>query len=442
MNRQSRSASRRGRRLAALVAPILVVTGLAPTLASAHEDGSPAWVVLEWNQALVNALTVENTAPPPAMRAGAIVQVSVFDAVDGLTNQYVAYHLPGPAPHGASAPAAAAGAAHQALVTLFPAEQTRFDALLASDLTRLRDDAGDSDEDAVQRGVDWGVSVADAILALRAHDGLTTPPPPYMPNPAIGRWQPTPPAYVPSPAFRQFAAMTGWALTSPGQFLPGPPPALTSAQYTQDYNEVKTSGAANSTVRSDFQTQTAQFWQSAPPVTLWDGVADTLIASRHVDLTDATHLLALTNMAMADAVIAIWNAKNFYDTWRPVTAIQHADLDNNPLTEADPNWQPLLVTPAFQEYPAGHPGVSAAAAAVLAERFGNNTSYTITSPAMTGVTRTLPSFSAGVQQVIDARVFGGIHFRFAGDTAAVMGRQVASYVEATQLQPRRCPRQH
>jgi hypothetical protein len=442
MNGQARSASRWTRRLAALVAPVLVVgAGLAPAIASAHEDGSPAWVAVEWNQALVQALTVENTPPPTAMRAGAIVQVSVFDAVDGLSSQYLAYHLPGTAPRGASAPAAAAGAAHQALVTLFPAEQTGFDALLASDLTRLRDDAGDSEHDAVRRGVAWGVSVADAILALRAHDGFTTPPPPYRPNPGIGHWRPTPPAFVPAPAFRQFAAMTPWALASPGQFLPGLPPALTSARYTQDFNEVKAYGAANSTARSGFQTQTAQLWQSAAPVTLWDGVADALIASRDLDLTDATHLLALANMAMADAVIAIWNAKNFYDTWRPVTAIQKANLDNNPLTEADPTWQPLLVTPAFQEYPAGHPGVSAAAAAVLAERFGDHTTYTITSPAMTAATRTLPSFSAGVQQVIDARVFGGIHFRFAGDTAAVMGRQVAAYVYATQLQPRRCPGQ-
>jgi hypothetical protein len=148
-------------------------------------------------------------------------------------------------------------------------------------------------------------------------------------------------------------------------------------------------------------------------------------------------LLAQENMAMADAVIAAWNAKNYYDTWRPITAIHDAALDGNPATDADPAWQPLLVTPAFQEYPAGHPGVSQAAAAILADRFGNRTRYTLSSPGMPGVTRTLPSFSAGVAQVIDARVLGGIHFRFAGDVAAAMGRQAAAYIEATQMQLRR-----
>jgi hypothetical protein len=132
-------------------------------------------------------------------------------------------------------------------------------------------------------------------------------------------------------------------------------------------------------------------------------------------------------MAMADAVITIWHAKNFFDTWRPITAIR---------ASTDPSWQPLLVTPTFQEYPAGHPGVSQAAAAVLAHRFGDRTAYRLTSPVMPGVTRTLRSFSAGVAQVSDARVYGGIHFRFACDAAVAMGRKVAALVEATQMRPR------
>jgi hypothetical protein len=231
--------------------------------------------------------------------------------------------------------------------------------------------------------------------------------------------------------------MTPWALTSPAQFLPAPPPALTGARYARDFDEVKAVGSATSSSRTAFDTQTAQFWQSAPPVVIWDPVADALIARHHLGLTDAARLLAQENMAMADAVIAVWNAKNYYDTWRPITAIHDAALDGNPATDADPAWQPLLVTPAFQEYPAGHPGVSQAAAAILADRFGNRTRYTLSSPGMPGVTRTLPSISTGVAQVIDARVLGGLHFRFAGDVAAAMGRQVAAYIEATQMQLRR-----
>jgi len=436
MSRHTIASRRRLRPVAALALPaLLLAAALAPAPAAADESPPPAQVVVEWNQALQDALTVANTPPPPAMRAGAIVATAVFDAVNGLTRRYLPYYVTTSGPRGASAQAAAAGAAHEALVALFPAQQGRLDALLDTTLARLADDEQDSR--AIGRGVAWGDSVADAILALRANDGFTTPLPPYVSSTAIGRWQPTPPALLPAPAFREFATMTPWALASPAQFLPAAPPALTGARYTRDFDEVKTLGSATSATRSAFDAQTAQFWQSATPVVIWDPVADTLIARHHLGLTEAARLLAQENMAMADAVIAVWNAKNYYDTWRPITAIQHAGLDSNPATDADPAWQPLLVTPPFQEYPAGHPGVSQAAAAVLAHRFGNCTPYTLTSPAMPGVTRTLPSFSAGVAQVIDARVFGGIHFRFAGDVAATMGRQVAAYVEETQMQRRR-----
>jgi hypothetical protein len=431
MTRYVTTSRRRLRPVAALaLAALLLAAVLAPVPAAADESPAPAQVVIEWNQALLDALTVANTPPPPAMRAGAIVTTAVFDAVNGLTRRYLPYHVSAHGPRGASAQAAAAGAAHKALVALFPSQQARLDALLDTTLARL----ADRDARGIDRGVAWGASVADAILALRANDGFTTPLPPYVLSTAVGRWQPTPPAFLSAPAFREFAAMIPWALTSPAQLLPAPPPALTDARYARDFDEVKMLGSATSTSRSAFDTQTAQFWQSATPVVIWDPVADTLIARHHLGLTDAARLLAQENMAMADTVIAVWNAKNDYDTWRPITAIQRAGLDGNPATDADPAWQPVLVTPPFQEYPAGHPGVSAAAAAVLAHRFGNCTRYTLTSPAMPGVSRSLPSFSAGVAQVIDARVFGGIHFRFAGDVAATMGRQVAAYAEETQMQ--------
>jgi hypothetical protein len=423
---------RQARRLAALVlSAVLLVVAFTPVRAGAQEDAPPAQVVVAWNRALLDALTAANTPPPPAMRAGAIVATSVFNAVDGLTHRYAPYRLTTDGPRGASAQAAAAGAAHEALVALFPSQQAAFDALLASTLARLY--GHDRDPGAVARGLAWGASVAHTILALRATDGLTATLPPYQVSPTIGRWQPTPPAVAPAPAFRQFATMTPWALSSPDQFLPGQPPPLTSTRYATDLNEVKILGSATSTARSAFDTQTAQFWQSAAPVVIWDPVADALITGHHLGLTDAARLLAQENMAMADAVIAVWNAKNYYDTWRPITAIQRADQDGNPRTDPNPIWQPLLVTPAFQEYPAGHPGVSAAAAAVLAHHFGDHTSYTLTSPGMPGITRPLPSFTAGVAQVIDARVYGGIHFRFAGQVATKMGRQVAGYLEATQL---------
>lgn len=435
MTRNAIALRRMMRPVAALALPaLLLAAALAPMPAAADESPASAQVVVEWNQALLEALTVANTPPPPAMRAGAIVATAVFDAVNGLTRRYLPYYVATRGPRGASAQAAAAGAAHEALVALFPSQQAGLDALLAATLDRLAD--RDRDSRAIDRGVAWGASVADAIVMLRANDGFTTPLPPYVRSSAVGRWQPTPPAFPPAPAFREFATMTPWALTSPAQFLPGPPPALTGARYARDFDEVKALGSTTSATRSAFDTQTAQFWQSATPVVIWNPVADALITRHHLGLTDAARLLAQENMAMADAVIAVWNAKNHFDTWRPITAIQDAALDGNPATDPDPAWQPLLVTPPFQEYPAGHPGVSQAGATILADRFGNHTRYTLTSPGMPGVTRTLPSFSAGVAQVIDARVFSGIHFRFAGEVAAAMGRKVADYVERSQMQRR------
>jgi membrane-associated phospholipid phosphatase len=419
---------------AVLLVPAMMWPAVSPTAALAEEaDISPVQVVTEWNAAMIDALEVAHTPAPPAMRVGAIVQTSVFDAVDGITGQYTRFHVQTAAPHGALPAAAAAGAAHEALSALFPDRTATFDALLAVTLTRLADD-GEQDPGAIRRGVAWGASVADAIVAWRAGDGFTAVLPPYLPTAAPGRWQPTPPLFGP-PAFRQFAGMTPFAISSPSQFLPPAPPPLTSARYAQDFTEVKALGSATSSLRSPFDGQTALLWQSAPPVAIWDRVADTLITTRHLRLTDAARLLAQANIAMADAVIAIWNAKNYYDTWRPITAIQQAGTDGNPLTDPDPGWQPLIVTPAFQEYPSGHAGVSQAAAAVLAAQFGDHTAYTVTSANLPGVDRQLPSFTAGVAQVTDARVFGGIHFRFACETATAMGRGIATYVLDNQMQP-------
>jgi hypothetical protein len=168
---------------------------------------------------------------------------------------------------------------------------------------------------------------------------------------------------------------------------------------------------------------------------MWNRVADALADEQHPRIVDDARLLALMNIALADATIAIWNAKNVYDTWRPITAITQAATDGNPRTAADPAWTPLLPTPAFQEYPAGHPGVSNAAASVLASAYGECTAFTVTSATQPAVERSFVRFSDAVAQVEDARVFGGIHFRFAVRTAARMGGVVADYVERTVARP-------
>src|SRR5215471_7499308 len=371
-------------------------------------------VVTQWNLTMIAGLEAAAVSPPPAARAGAIVQASVFDAVNGIDRRYAFYHVAPAAPSGASRAAAAAGAAHTALVALIPAQKPLFDAQLSATLAQLSDDPADPGQ-SVQRGLAWGTTVAGDILAWRATDGFTTTPPPFTVGTAPGDWQPTPLAFLgppQAPLFRQFATMTPFALTSPAQFAPPGPPPLDSARYAQDLAEVQALGSATSTVRTPAQTQTAIFWQDDTPAAMWNRVADQLAQAGDLPLDQNARLLAQVNIALADATIAIWNAKNTYNFWRPVTAIRAG---------TDPAWTPLLPTPAFQEYPSGHAGVSSAAASVLASFYGNDTSFTVTSAGLPGVQRDFTSFAAAVQQVEDARVYAGFHFRFSCTDGAALG---------------------
>jgi hypothetical protein len=383
----------------------LVAALATPALARAN-------TVTEWNRTLVDALETAKTPPPPAARIGAIVQASVFDAVNGIRPRYAPYRVAPAAPRGASRAAAAAGAAYEALSALFPTQT--FDDRLAASLARI-----DASARSIADGAAWGKSVADQILAWRATDGLTAVLPPYVPGTSRGDWQPTPPFPPGAPLFRQFATLIPFALASPAQLDPGPPPALTSRRYARDLAEVQDVGSATSAARSPFDTQTAIFWQADTPAAMWDRVADDLADEHPVGLVRTARVLARTDIAMADATIAIWNAKNEYDRWRPISAIAAA---------GDPGWTPLLTTPPFQEYPAAHPGVSAAAASVLAAHYGERTAFTVTAAALPGVRRDFCGFGAAARQVQDARVFGGIHFRFSTVAGARMGAEVADYV--------------
>ena len=383
-----------------------------PTPAVAGAD-----VVTDWNRTMIAGLEAANPPPPIANRIGAIVQTSVFDAVNGIERRYTSVHVDPAAPRGASRAAAAAGAAYTALVALLPAQKPIFDQQLQATLAQITDDPSHPGQ-SVLRGLDWGTTVANDILAWRANDGINAVLPPYVAGTAPGDYQPTPPLFGP-PLFRQFANMTPFALTSPSQFLPAGPPPLSSPRYAQDLSEVQALGSATSTVRTAEQTQTAVFWQVDTPSAIWNRVADDLADANGTTLTQNARLLALMNIALADATIGIWNAKNHFDSWRPVTAIRAL---------LDPNWTPLLTTPAFQEYPSAHAGVSAAATAVLASFYGNNTSFTVTSAGLPGVERDFSSFSSSVRQIEDARIYAGFHFRFSTVDGATLGASVAAYV--------------
>jgi hypothetical protein len=424
-----------------LVAAAVVVATLAlpggaqtSTSTSAGASSASADVVVEWNGTMVDALLAAATPPQPGTRVGAIVQTAVFDAVNGIGRRFTQYRpdaIGATAPRGASEAAAAVGAAYTTLVALLPSQKGRFDAELAATLPT-------NNGQSVAQGFAWGETVANAILALRANDGFTTILGPYVVGP-LPSWQPALPLFA-GPVFRQFATMTPWAMTSSSQFLPGPPPALTSLQYTRDFNEVKALGSLTSLTRTPDQTAAALFWAGKfdTVATIWNRVADSLAATPDRSLIENARLFALLNVGMADSVIAVWNAKNTYNTWRPITAIANAGIYDNTGASPDPNWRPLLPTPPHQEYPSGHSGASGAAAAVLASFFGNNASFSVSSDGVPGVASTVrdfSSFSDAVAEVTVARIAVGFHFRFACETAAHMGDEVAGYTMTTQMLP-------
>ena len=410
--------------IAAAAALAVPLSALPVTAAVARSDMAQPDMVTQWNLMMIAGLEAAQTPPPPSARVGAIVQASVFDAVNGIARHYAFYHVTPAAAPGASRNAAAASAAYTALVALIPAQKPLFDAQLAATMAQLSDDPAHPGR-SVERGLAWGKTVANGILAWRATDGFNAVLPPYVPGAAPGDWQPTPPLFGP-PLFRQFATMAPFALTSPGQLLPPGPPPLTSARYAQDLAEVQALGSATSSVRTADQTQTAIFWQDDTPAAMWNRVADQLAQAHDTTLTKNARLLAQLNIALADATIGIWNAKNTYNFWRPVTAIR---------ATIDPTWTPLLPTPPFQEYPSAHSGASSAAASVLASAYGNNTSFSVTSVGLPGTERDFTSFSSAVQQVENARIYAGFHFRFSCIDGATLGAQVAR-VTQTLMQPR------
>jgi hypothetical protein len=317
------------------------------------------------------------------------------------------------APRGASPRAAAVQAAYAILFSKFPLQADELNAKRDASLAAFGD-GGQS----MRRGLAWGQFVADAILDWRSTDGFTPAPPPYLGGDEPGQWRPTPPAFAPG-AVPQFATMTPWGILSPDQFRPLGPPALDSERYFIDYHEVRQMGSATSPFRSADETDACLFWESGSPTYFWNRAALDLLANADTALSENAHLLATLNLAIADAVIACWDAKYHYEFWRPVTAIRLTD---------DPGWTPLLATPAHPEYTSGHSTVSSAAVTVLSDYFGDDTPFLLPSPAAPGWVRCYPSFSAAMDEIADARVFAGFHFRTACEDGKILGSHVAAYI--------------
>ena len=387
--------------------------------------------VLEWIGIMNDSTIAAKTNPLVSTRVVALVSAAVFDAVNGIEPRFQPLHVKPNAPDNASQRAAAIQAAYVILIDLFPAQTATLTASRNGSLAAL---ASVEKSASINAGIAWGQTVADAIWAWRLTDGFTPPPPPFvgvlgienLPS-AIGVWRPTPLGNA-SGAGPQFASMTPWALIRPSQFRPAPPLDLTSTEYAADVNETKEKGNSKSALPDD--QNTAFFWAGNTPL-YWNRIASQLSAERHLTLTENAHLFALLNISMGDAGIACWDAKYRYVFWRPITAIRNADLDNNPATDVDPTWTPVLDattgTPAHPEYPSGHSTVSGAAAFILAAEFGENTSFSVTSETGPG-TRHFANFSAATSEIADARVFAGIHFRTACIRGNLVGRAVAGYI--------------
>jgi len=429
-----------------LVAGLMAIGLFAAT---AHADE-----VTDWNQTMLRASLVAGSTPLAMSRISAIVQASVFDAVNGIERRYSPIHVPATGPASASRRAAVVQAAYIALVKLYPAQLSTFDARRTISLASI---AADESGAAIASGIAWGENVANLIWEWRLTDGIGNSTPSWPGNTTIGQWRPTPNAPYPGTSangagYPQFVFMTPWVIAAPSEFRPAPPPSLTSARYARDYNETKSMGSFSSSTRTSDQTTAAFFWQASTASYFWNHLAVSLIEAGDSEdgerddrddrgrdhdgdhhhgrssLLDNARILGTLDVAMADAAIGCWDAKYAYNYWRPITAIRETADDGNGRTTPDPAWAPLFATPAFPEYPSGHSCVSGAAAAILAHEFGEKTHFRMTSDVLLGVTRSFKSFSAALEDVKDARVFAGIHFRTATEVGQALGASVGRSV--------------
>lgn len=409
--------------LAGCAAALLLTTlAVSPAAAGGRPTlGDPA-VISSWNllaeQTFLGDVTTKK--PQEAFLYLGFVDAAMYDAVVGIDGRYKPYSLQAHAPHGASDQAAAVAAAYKVVSTYSPYAQTTLDAAYAASLAQIPNGQAKTD------GIAFGILAADNVIALRAADGRNAPVL-FTKAPAPGVWRPTPPGnlamFVP-----WMGAVKPLLVHSGAQFgEPGPPPALTSKRYSRDFKEVKALGSAGSTKRTTDQTNTALFFSGNATIQYIAALVDQM-QKRHMDIVDAARLFAAVDMSMADAVINVWHAKLLYGFWRPITAINLANTDGNRRTIADPTWVPLLVTPPYPDYVSGYSGVTGAFTRALALTLGTrHLNLTLISSAVPGATRQYNSAKKLDNDVISARVWLGIHFRFADTAGVKIGHQVADW---------------
>jgi membrane-associated phospholipid phosphatase len=403
----------------------MLMASLLPVSAAARADA-----VLDWNKIAIDTAVANKQNPFAQARTVAIVQLAVFEAVNAIKDEYQPYIGSITAPASASAEAAATEAAYKVLSAYFmdPASQA---ALSADRMTSLQ---AIPDSQAKIDGVASGDAAAQVMIALRANDGAF-PPLFKTPGPPVpGEWQATPSCLPMGGLAFQWQNVTPFGIPRASDFLLGPPPSLTSKEYTRAYNEVMRVGSSDSMDRPQDRANVALFYAASSPTQVFNQAASQVAKQQGRSLSENARALALINMAMSDALVASFLNKYHYNFWRPETAIHAGDTDGNPKTEGDPDWAPFVVTPCFPSYPSNHGSASNAAAAVMRRLYGEaGHSITVSNLAVPSIVLQYDSFREITHDISDARIYGGIHFRTDQVAGAVLGRAIGRAVYENNL---------
>jgi hypothetical protein len=405
---------------------VLMLTALlwGPPAAAAAD------VVLDWNAIMVTTVSGQN--PFAQSRLAAITHLAMFEAVNAITRDYRSYTGTIVAPPFASPQAAVVAAAHGVLRHYVPSASTSLDAAKATSLATIPNGPWKA------RGIAVGEAAAAAMIARRADDG-SAPPAFHVPGSSEpGEWQMTLGCPAAGGILLQWGQVTPFGLEDVSQFPSDPPPALSSHIYARDYNEVKEVGAANSFTRPTGRATVARFYAAVLAVATWNPVVRQVASSRRLSLTDSARLFALLNMAMADALVAVMETKYRYTFWRPETAIHGGDADSNAHTEADASFAPFVAAPCFPGYGSAHAAASHAGRRVAEAFFGEEVGLIVLSnPAVPNVVLHYRSFEEIADDIDDARVYGGIHFRFDQRAGASQGRRIGEWIVKHSLRPTR-----
>jgi hypothetical protein len=388
--------------------------------------------VIDWCALMLDAIRTDTTNPTLSSRNLAILNVATYDAVNSITRTHQPYLIQSNAAPTTSLDAAIHAAGREVMLALYPSFRPRTEELFAQRRATLPATAD------VTNGLALGRDIAQKIIAHRSADGANTDVP-YIPSAAPGQWRRTPPFFRP-PLTPQWRYVRPFCLPSLTPFLPVDPPALDSPEYAQALNEVKRLGSMDSPERTAEQTEIAHFWSdfsyTAMPPGHWHEIAATIAQSRNLPVPESARLFALLGMAQADAAILCWEAKYRWNLWRPVTAIQRANEDGNPLTQPDPNWEQLLAAPPFPAYTSGHSTFSKASAQVLTRFFGTDAiTFTARSDTLPDVRRSFQSLAVCADEVGMSRIYGGIHFSFDNEEGKRTGGLIGDYVSANYLLP-------